>query len=651
MTNRKILIISLVVFFICLIGKILLWEKLSEPPILPATSEISREEALRLANQVLEKECNLSFSQIERIKWTKGPDVENLKRKICPAINEYKENKIWRAEKPLNENIDVIGLVGIYGKFVCLYGLDKRAAPGIISVDKACEQREGVIITTDKTKYVKVIFPNGKEKLVVGNSYSIKWEAGNIDKVEISIWDTSVKSYGWPPDSSIVIAEVPADEKEYSWTISPTLFKGPGGRPKEFIVPGHYYKILITDSKNYSIYDESDECFSIIPTANWKTYTNKEHGFEIKYPQNWNVVAPYVGGVGLFSIAFYPSDKMYSPYGIFFDLVPAPKEGDFQDFREIQKKWETEMEKEREKFLQSNFEKKVIAENTVLFKISGIMKGEKTLLGVVAEGYIIHQTNDFYYVFSFHTLGGKETVDILEQMLSTFRFFEQDETANWKIYSNPEANFIFKYPNNWEIKKDYEYKSAACQVDPKCKGVRVVDLGKMGDSKILISINRPQCSGIKHDMLPGNSWICVFDENLEILNVYEKIKDSFQVVSNNQEILFLSPKKGEKWKIGETHTIEISQPIEYFYPFTHLTLNKPNGEEVGIIWCKIGRREGEEGKVIFNWDTATLLKFCGAGSKEKIKEVKPGTYMISITKDVEGRPIIASSELFSIVGE
>ena len=82
MTNRKILIISLVVFFICLIGKILLWEKLSEPPILPATSEISREEALRLANQVLEKECNLSFSQIERIKWTKGPDVENLKRKI-----------------------------------------------------------------------------------------------------------------------------------------------------------------------------------------------------------------------------------------------------------------------------------------------------------------------------------------------------------------------------------------------------------------------------------------------------------------------------------------------------------------------------------------------------------------------------------------
>jgi len=216
--------------------------------------------------------------------------------------------------------------------------------------------------------------------------------------------------------------------------------------------------------------------------------------------------------------------------------------------------------------------------------------------------------------------------------------------SNWKTYSNPEVNFIFRYPTNWEIKKDYEYKSTTCQVDPKCKGIRVVELGKIEDSKILISINRPQCSGIKHDTLPGNNWICVFDDNSETLNVYEEIKDSFQVVSNNQEILFLSPQKGEKWKIGETHTIKISQPIKHFYPFNHLTLHKPNGELVGIVYCKI-----QKGETTFEWDTKTLYNYCGAGLKDKLKQVKPGTYMIAITKEVEENPIIASSELFSIL--
>jgi len=168
--------------------------------------------------------------------------------------------------------------------------------------------------------------------------------------------------------------------------------------------------------ENYSGVPEKTQ----IP-SDWKTYTNKEHGFEIKYPQNWNVAAPYFGGVGLFSIAFYPSDRMYSDYGIFFDLIFVAPKGEEGNFQKIQKEWEAKIEKEREKFLQSNFEKKIIDENTVLFKISGIMKGGKN---TVAKGCVLHQTDDFYYVFSFHTLGGKETVDILEQMLSTFRFLE-----------------------------------------------------------------------------------------------------------------------------------------------------------------------------------------------------------------------------------
>jgi len=182
--NNKVLIISLVIFFICLVGKILLWQRLSEPPIPPAAAEISKDNALELANQSLGKKCNLSFSQIERVGWTKALDIEDLKREICPTIDGYNENEIWRGKVPLDENIEIVALVGVYGKFVCLYGLDKRAAPGIMSVDEACAQSfakpsvanpaavyceklgyKDEIRTDPKTKgqYGVCIFPDGSE--------------------------------------------------------------------------------------------------------------------------------------------------------------------------------------------------------------------------------------------------------------------------------------------------------------------------------------------------------------------------------------------------------------------------------------------------------------------------------------------------------
>lgn len=114
-----------------------------------------------------------------------------------------------------------------------------------------------------------------------------------------------------------------------------------------------------------------------------------------------------------------------------------------------------------------------------------------------------------------------------------------------------------------------------------------------------------------------------------------------------EELLFISPKGIEEWKIGEMHTIKINRSVKEFSPFTHLTLNKPDGEEVGIISCKIGG----SGETVFDWDTKSVLRYCGAGLEEKVKEIELGTHMVAITKDVEGRPILASSEPFSIVGD
>src|SRR3990167_3091954 len=102
---------------------------------------------------------------------------------------------------------------------------------------------------------------------------------------------------------------------------------------------------------------------------------------------------------------------------------------------------------------------------------------------------------------------------------------------------------------------------------------------------------------------------------------------------------FISPKGLEQWKIGEDNTIEITKPIEDFYPFTHLTLNKPNGEKVGIIACKIGGG-GSDGRTSFDWGTKTVLNYCGAGLNGRIVEISPGTYMVAITEDIEGSPVM-----------
>jgi len=120
----------------------------------------------------------------------------------------------------------------------------------------------------------------------------------------------------------------------------------------------------------------------------------------------------------------------------------------------------------------------------------------------------------------------------------------QNGTFNWKTYSSPETDFTFRYPPNWEIKEEYQYKSAACGIDPKCKGARYIFLNKIVDTrqpgvcereKFGIAINMPQCSGVKHSSLPGNNWICVFDEDPAALNSYEKIKNSFQLIKTAKD--------------------------------------------------------------------------------------------------------------------
>jgi hypothetical protein len=279
-----------------------------------------------------------------------------------------------------------------------------------------------------------------------------------------------------------------------------------------------------------------------------------------------------------------------------------------------------------------------------------------------------------------------------------------DETADWKTYRNEEYEFEIKYPGDWIAEKDTDIKFGEKKIVEAAGNITVFKVGLT----IKYYQDKSKLWGNEEELLPLEEWVSkhfLLSEEGEIKKVitfgignyqgilvegyklvgviklipriftqrgdaiyefegeipsmptsgeffptdydYDKVFEQMLSTFRFLEPAFISPKETEQWKIEATHTIKINQPVEGFSPFTHLTLNKSDGEEIGIISCKIGG----SGKTIFNWDTKTVLNYCGAGLEGKIKEIEPGTYMIAITKDVEGRPIIASSELFSIVPE
>jgi hypothetical protein len=175
-----------------------------------------------------------------------------------------------------------------------------------------------------------------------------------------------------------------------------------------------------------------------------------------------------------------------------------------------------------------------------------VLDGERigTILGETSPVHFIPQFRDLRWSFNGEKLyfktNGKGSSGETEWVIDvdgTGLKKATDETANWKTYSNPEVDFTFKYPPDWEIKQEYQYKSTACQADPNCKGVRYIFLNRIDDTrsanmgekdKFGIAINMPQCTGVKWSDLPGNNWICVFDEKSETLEIFNQMLSTFR---------------------------------------------------------------------------------------------------------------------------
>ena len=127
---------------------------------------------------------------------------------------------------------------------------------------------------TPSEPYIKVIFPNGGEELVIGEKYQITWES-SPDVLDVTIYIAGDDQFG------DVIAKYVLPSGEYEWDVDWSIEE----KCAHVIVEGWDAAAMIAS-------DSSDACFSIIfpdETADWEVYRNEEYGFEVKYPLDWKM--------------------------------------------------------------------------------------------------------------------------------------------------------------------------------------------------------------------------------------------------------------------------------------------------------------------------------------------------------------------------
>jgi len=111
---------------------------------------------------------------------------------------------------------------------------------------------------------ITVMSPNGGERWIVGETYSIKWRSEGLDTVTVNLYDPSTShSYG-------LASNVIASQGNYTWTIPSTI---PGGST---------YKIQVSGSYKTLALDESDNYFSIVAATATCTDSDGGKNYNIK---------------------------------------------------------------------------------------------------------------------------------------------------------------------------------------------------------------------------------------------------------------------------------------------------------------------------------------------------------------------------------